>query len=289
MKLARTLTVFILSVAILIFADAAAAVDINYTIAPGEEKWQATGDRLYCNLSLQIPNYGIATFEQHAAKPAHFILSKWQELEKPYPLTVYAEPPEWKAAGKETIIAHSTIKPGKKTLFLPQQPAFDMLSYLSQGFLTRLQYQTSRGGQVKVYLSPINIQKNYGRFQQCLGNLLTFNYASVKENVFLFGSDNYDLNSVIKEQLDKVSEYSKADARIKKIFIAGYTDDTGRKSYNNAVSEARANAVKKYLLSKGIPESKLSVTWYGIKKPAQPNDTEAGKAANRRVVIKIIK
>ena len=49
------------------------------------------------------------------------------------------------------------------------------------------------------------------------------------------------------------------------------------------------NRVRDYLLSLGLPESRLLITWYCLKNPAAPNDTEAGKIANRRVVVKILK
>ncbi|WP_332247917.1 OmpA family protein [Legionella tunisiensis] len=47
--------------------------------------------------------------------------------------------------------------------------------------------------------------------------------------------------------------------------------------------------VANYLLSLGVQQSRLSVTWYGVQNPVASNDTEEGKAANRRVVIKIYK
>jgi len=263
--------------------------NLDYISPMGTEKWKMTGSRLRCGLSLKIPNYGIAYFEQYAAKEPHFILSIWQQLERKIPATVYARSPVWKPRGGDFFISRTTVNPGRYALFLPRDPALKSLAYLSEGFVTRFQYRSDLGLPVSVSLSPIKFQTPYTRYLQCLGGLLTFDFASVRESVFLFATDSHILEPEAKMQLDRVAEYSHADPQIKRISIVGYTDDVGRKSYNNAVSESRAKAVQRYLLSRGVSTDKLSVTWYGLKDPAQPNDTNAGKAANRRVVVEIIK
>ncbi len=69
--------------------------------------------------------------------------------------------------------------------------------------------------------------------------------------------------------------------------ISGHTDNTGKAEKNQAISEARANAVKAYLVSKGIDESRLTAAGYGQDKPVANNKTAAGRAKNRRVEIGI--
>lgn len=90
-------------------------------------------------------------------------------------------------------------------------------------------------------------------------------------------------------QLRRIAQYVDADAQIHKIRIVGYTDANGRKGYNNAISEDRARVVAHYLLKLGVPKDKLSVTWVGELDPVARNDTDAGRAENRRVVIELIK
>lgn len=65
--------------------------------------------------------------------------------------------------------------------------------------------------------------------------------------------------------------------------IQGHTDDVGTEKYNLKLSESRAQAVKDYLVEQGIDESRLTVKGFGKSNPAEGNDTEEGRAYNRRV------
>ena len=71
------------------------------------------------------------------------------------------------------------------------------------------------------------------------------------------------------------------------IEIRGHTDSKGSDSYNLRLSENRAKAVFEYLISKGISEKRLQYTGYGKTMPIDTNDTEEGRANNRRVEFKI--
>lgn len=78
----------------------------------------------------------------------------------------------------------------------------------------------------------------------------------------------------------------KADSK-SKIIIDGYTDTDASDKYNLELSKKRANAVKSYLISKGIDKSRITINAYGEQKPIANNNTEEGKAKNRRVVISV--
>jgi outer membrane protein OmpA-like peptidoglycan-associated protein len=67
------------------------------------------------------------------------------------------------------------------------------------------------------------------------------------------------------------------------IEIQGYTDDQGDQGMNQALSQRRADAVKAYLVKKGIDAGRLLTRGYGESRPVAPNSTEAGRAANRRI------
>jgi Outer membrane protein and related peptidoglycan-associated (lipo)proteins len=73
------------------------------------------------------------------------------------------------------------------------------------------------------------------------------------------------------------------------IRIEGHTDNIGSMAYNIDLSEKRARAVKDYLVGKGIQASRISTVGFGYKNPIAPNDTEAGRALNRRAEIVPIK
>lgn len=73
------------------------------------------------------------------------------------------------------------------------------------------------------------------------------------------------------------------------IEISGHTDDQGAREYNQLLSEERAQAIVDYLIEKGIEGERLSFVGYGSTRPMVPNDTESGRALNRRVEFVILK
>jgi outer membrane protein OmpA-like peptidoglycan-associated protein len=73
-----------------------------------------------------------------------------------------------------------------------------------------------------------------------------------------------------------------------KLKIEGHTDNQGARASNVTLSKKRAEAVKKYLVSKGIEASRFEVKWYGPDRPIAPNDTEEGRQKNRRVEMTIV-
>lgn len=88
--------------------------------------------------------------------------------------------------------------------------------------------------------------------------------------------------------LDDVVDLILTNPQIKQIRIEGHTDDTGREDYNQKLSEARAQAVMEYLVAKGIAEDRLDAQGYGFTRPLAANDTEEGRAKNRRVEFVIV-
>ena len=71
--------------------------------------------------------------------------------------------------------------------------------------------------------------------------------------------------------------------------IEGYCDYIGTEEYNQKLSVERAQTVKVYLVSKGIAENRLTTIGYGKGNPIANNETEEGRALNRRIVFRIIK
>jgi OOP family OmpA-OmpF porin len=72
-----------------------------------------------------------------------------------------------------------------------------------------------------------------------------------------------------------------------KIDIQGHTDNKGSDKYNMKLSLRRANAVKTYFIKKGIKKTRMTTTGYGPSRPVASNDTEAGRAENRRIELEV--
>lgn len=87
--------------------------------------------------------------------------------------------------------------------------------------------------------------------------------------------------------LDEVLRLLQVSPEITLVSIEGHTDNQGQADYNQKLSEGRARSVMNYLVNKGIAQSRLTSTGFGMTKPLLSNDTEAGQQRNRRVEFKI--
>lgn len=87
--------------------------------------------------------------------------------------------------------------------------------------------------------------------------------------------------------LDKVGELLISHPTWK-LRISGHTDNVGKRDTNMKLSKKRAEAVKKYLAKKGIPDSRFEILAFGPDRPIYPNDTKEGQAKNRRVEMMIV-
>ncbi|HPS83784.1 MAG TPA: OmpA family protein [Bacteroidales bacterium] len=96
-----------------------------------------------------------------------------------------------------------------------------------------------------------------------------------------YESSSADLTAESKKVLDEFTEFLLENPNIK-VKIQGHTDDVGSDAFNLTLSENRAHSVYNYLVSKGISSSRLCYKGYGETQPVDTNDTEAGRAMNRR-------
>jgi outer membrane protein OmpA-like peptidoglycan-associated protein len=103
---------------------------------------------------------------------------------------------------------------------------------------------------------------------------------------FAFALNSAELTSEGRAILDEFIPALKANPNTK-IVIAGHTCNLGNAVYNQRLSERRAQAAADYLISRGIAAERLTIFGYGEIRPALSNDTEQGRAKNRRVELTI--
>ncbi|QMT58689.1 OmpA family protein [Legionella sp. PC997] len=274
---------------VLIIDTGHAMTQIQFANPLGAKGWRVSRNPIRCGLSLTIPNFGIAYFEQYAAQPPHFIIRTWNEVQQYLPAKIIIKSPNWKPDRPAVLAGELMVKPGEFGIYLKRDASLKLLTFLSQGYEPNFSYRAETGFNTLVALSPVGFQKPYSRYQECIGSLLPFDYEQVRESVFHYKEDGSELSDKDKDQLRRIARYAEADAQINELRIIGYADANGRKGYNNAVSENRARIVEKYLLHLGVPKKILHVTWVGELYPVARNDTDVGRAANRRVVITLIK
>ena len=115
------------------------------------------------------------------------------------------------------------------------------------------------------------------------GDNITLN---MPENI-TFGFDRSDLQPQFYPVLDRVAstltEYNQTIVE-----VAGHTDSKGTDAYNQSLSERRAGSVGNYLMSKGLMRDRFILLGAGESRPVASNDTDAGRAQNRRVEITLV-
>lgn len=108
----------------------------------------------------------------------------------------------------------------------------------------------------------------------------------VLKNVF-FDVNRFDLKIESEPELSKLVALMKGQPSLK-IEVSGHTDSTGDKKANQQLSENRAKSVRDFLVTKGIPAERITYKGYGDAKPVATNDTEEGRAQNRRTEFTIL-
>ena len=90
-----------------------------------------------------------------------------------------------------------------------------------------------------------------------------------------------------RSKLDDLVEKTK-DVNLEVIIAVGHTDSDGSDAYNQKLSERRADAVKTYLVGKGIDKNRIYTEGKGEKQPVADNKTREGKSKNRRTEIEVV-
>ena len=114
-----------------------------------------------------------------------------------------------------------------------------------------------------------------------------------KEKIEILDKVYFAFNKAVIEKrsfplLDNVAAVVIAHPEIAKIRIEGHTDSVGNADYNRKLSQQRADAVKAYLVKKGISEERFEAVGFGPDKPVETNKTADGRSKNRRVEFNIV-
>jgi peptidoglycan-associated lipoprotein len=104
----------------------------------------------------------------------------------------------------------------------------------------------------------------------------------------LFDYDKYDIREEGKQTLKAVADYLRKNTS-QKVLIEGHCDDRGTSEYNLGLGDKRAKSAKDYVVSLGVPSSRIDTISYGKEKPACSEHTEECWAKNRRDHFVVLK
>jgi OmpA-OmpF porin, OOP family len=120
-----------------------------------------------------------------------------------------------------------------------------------------------------------------------MSSVKTLEQTSIKLNNIYFDFDKFELQPESFTELDRVYKFLSENPDVK-IEISAHTDSKGGDDYNLQLSQKRAESVVSYLISKGIDGARLTAKGYGEANPVGDNETEEGRAQNRRVEMRIV-
>ncbi len=120
------------------------------------------------------------------------------------------------------------------------------------------------------------------------GPIVTCEEIRIDEHI-RFALDSHEIDTSSYRILDEVARVLTTATHIELIEVEGHTDDQGDDDHNEGLSERRARAVRNYLRDQDIDRDRLQYNGYGETQPVESNATEEGRAANRRVVFRIIR
>lgn len=119
------------------------------------------------------------------------------------------------------------------------------------------------------------------------GSQAHFANAMAGRDTIYFDTDRYDIDSedqaALRQQAEYLLQYTGARATVE-----GHADERGTRDYNLALGERRANAARNYLVSLGVPESRLRTVSYGEERPVATGSNEQAWSRNRRAVTVMI-
>jgi outer membrane protein OmpA-like peptidoglycan-associated protein len=194
--------------------------------------------------------------------------------------------------GEKMILDVTLNKDGKYALNLREGGSYNVEISSQQGY-------AFVNTQVDVPLSRSRTKKsgtNTGSTPKILENDIleyTIEVKPIKKGTSLvlkdiyFGSNSIEITAESYMELDRVVELMTENPKVR-IEIAAHTDDRGTDVFNNNLSLKRAQSIVQYLTSKGISGKRLIAKGYGKSKPVTSNETEEGRALNRRVELKVI-
>jgi outer membrane protein OmpA-like peptidoglycan-associated protein len=120
-------------------------------------------------------------------------------------------------------------------------------------------------------------------------NSLNDNYTASETQTITFANNSSALTADAKATLDRIASSISSQRAGYLIELQGFTDDRGSENYNDTLSQRRAEAALRYLVSKNVPLFRVSIVGLGEANPVADNTTRTGRDQNRRVEVRVLK
>lgn len=138
-------------------------------------------------------------------------------------------------------------------------------------------------------IPALQLARTIDRFQQCRRALPEISYAQARTMTLPFAFGQRQLSSSQQKTIQDFVSYVRVDKRITHILIDAHTDNIGSSVSNLMVARQRAEIVAAELKKRGVKANLLQVRAHGERYPLASNQTEAGRAKNRRVTLRLVR
>lgn len=264
---------------------------LRYEAPLHEAKWQVQASPLVCRLSHDIGFYGNAEFVRFAGRDIYLSVRVDQGGPRSGKAKLKARPASWQHGLAERNLGAVRYRGGRDPFRFSRKQVRRVLASLELGMQPALHYHSAQSGvdEVEVVLSSMKFRDGLEGFRSCMASLIPVDYESASDSHILFNSSEMVLDKKAMFRLDAIAAFVASDPDIRRVEIAGYSDNVGTRGENYALSRERAVAVREYLLARNVPADMLSFDYFGEHKPAKSNRSVKGRAANRRVEVKLHK
>lgn len=272
-------------------ATTSVASSITYATRIDAVVWDFEGSKFSCQISHTIDEFGTATFERQAGMSTRFVLSSQSPRMKSGKADLLSQPPSWLSNESSAKIALVNVRHGETPISIKRKISERMLAELHKGMDLHLVRQPWYGDKqsLKVVVPSVGFRKTYNEYLGCLGSLLPVNFSQIERKSLQYSNGDEDLTKKAKRYLEKVAIYIKEDPSVKAIYIDGHTDSVGIRNDNLLKSKMRTEMVVDFLVEYGVSKDIIFARWHGERYQIATNQTNAGKAKNRRVTIRLSK
>jgi len=280
----------LISCALLCLPGAVLAGARYYGATPHESQWETASSALSCRMSHAIPRYGRVHFTAKAGGELEFFIEVIRRPAKTGMAQLASLAPAWRPDATGLFLGEVAIAQSVQPFHFDRPIARRLLAELEKGMLPTLTYRDWADGrdEISVAISAVNIKAALAEFLDCLDTLLDYDFKAVERSQILFAFDSAVLQPEARQRLEQVARYLLADTSVSRVVLEGHTDSVGRLRYNDQLSRRRVEAVRDFLLGKGVPKDKLTLRSLGKRKPQNSNKTAEGRALNRHVLTLLV-
>lgn len=258
------------------------ALNLGYPINTGADEnsllVNATGNVAYFASDRpggygDLDMYGFELYPEARPLPVSYIAGKVTDRTTGKPVEADVELYDV-TSGELATAAYSDPKSGEFLVCLPMGRTY-ALNAGAEGYLFYSQnYEVPEGATKEPYSLDVPLSP------------LTAGSVIALRNIF-FNTASFDLLPASNAELEKLGQLLKTNPTLR-IELGGHTDNVGGDAANMTLSDQRAKAVRDHLIGQGIDGGRITAKGYGKTKPVATNDTEEGRALNRRTEVTVL-